>query len=257
MQLIRGHLLAAALAIFAATPTSAAELKILAGGNMAAILPTLAADFERTSGHKLSIAYDTAGPIKNRIQNGEQVDVVIVVRPVLDDLAKAGKIAPTSIADIANTPIAVFVRSGAPQPNIGSTGDFTRTLLAAKSIARNNPAAGGSAAVYLAGVIDRLGLTDQLKAKTKLAPPRGGNVADLVAKGDAEIGFAILSEVIDHKGIDFVKPLPDELKPKLLFLVAAGVPADSQEKEAATALIKFLTSPAAASAMKSKGMDPA
>ena len=257
MQLIRGHLLAAGLAIFAATPTFAAELKILAGANMADILPTLAGEFEQTSGHKLSITYDPAGAVKNCIQNGEQVDVVIVVRPALDDLAKQGKIASATIVDVANSPMAVLVRSGAPQPNIGSTEDFTKALLAAKSIAYSNPAAGGASAVYLAGLIERLGLTDQLKAKTKLAPPPGGNIADLVAKGDAEIGITQLSEVIDHKGIDFVKPLPDELKPKLLFLVAAGVPADSQEKEAARALIKFLASPVAAPAIKAKGMDPA
>src|SRR5262249_46476416 len=142
---------------FGAGAAAAAELKILSSGNMRPVFDRLTAEFERTSGHKLAITYDNAGAITNRLAAGEAADVGITQRSFMDELVKDGKLASGSIKDVVRSSVVVFVRAGAPKPDIGSVDSLKRSLATAKSVAYSDPSKGGAAGVYFAGLIQRLG----------------------------------------------------------------------------------------------------
>ena len=183
---------------------------------------------------------------------GETADVIILSRPVMDELQKQDKFAPGTIADVAGIAVAVTVRAGAPKPDISSADALKRSLLAARSIVYADPAKGGLSGVYFARVLDRLGIAEQVKSKTILVP--GDQSADVVAKGEAEIGVAQTSEILPVAGAQLVGPLPGDFG--LVTVFSAGIGAGSKVPEAATSLIGYLTGPSAASVLKSKGMDP-
>ena len=162
------------------------EIKVLASVALTSALDQIAPQFERATGNKLTLGYSLISDIKKRILAGETADLIILSRPVMDDLAKENKFASGSIADIVGTPIAIGVKAGAPKPDISSVEALKRSLLAAKSIVYADPAKGGASGVYFARVVDQLGLTEQLKSKTILVP--GAQAAEVLAKGEAEIG---------------------------------------------------------------------
>jgi molybdate transport system substrate-binding protein len=146
----------------------------------------LAPNFEQATGNKLNIGYSLIADIRKRILDDETADVNILSRPVMDELDKQQKFASGSITNVAGTPVALAIRAGAPKPDISTVDALKRTLLAAKSIVYADPAKGGASGVYFAHVVDRLGIADQLKSKTILVP--GAQAAEVVAKGEAEIG---------------------------------------------------------------------
>ena len=238
---------------FGAGAAAAAELKILSSGNMRPVFDRLTAEFERTSGHKLAITYDNAGAITNRLAAGEAADVGITQRSFMDELVKDGKLASGSIKDVVRSSVVVFVRAGAPKPDIGSVDSLKRSLATAKSVAYSDPSKGGAAGVYFAGLIQRLGLAEQMKSKVKLVNP--GAAGETVAKGEAELGVDQRSVAGPVKGIDIVGPLPKELGADIVF--AAAIPGTAKETAAANALVTFLTSSAAAPAIKAALLDPA
>ena len=228
------------------------EVTVLTSVALTSALDELAPQFERATGNKLKIGYSLIADIKKRIIAGETADVVILSRPAMDDLQKQDKFAPGSIADIVSTPVAVTVRAGAPKPDISSAEALKRSLLAAKSIVYADPAKGGASGVHFAHVVDQLGIAEQLKSRTILVP--GAQAADVVAKGEAELGVAQTSEIVPVSGAQLVGPLPGEFGSVTLF--TAGIGAGSKAFEAAKSLILFLTSPAAAPVFKSKGLQP-
>jgi molybdate transport system substrate-binding protein len=230
----------------------AAEIKVLASVALTAALNELAPQYERTTGNKLSLGYSLVADIRKRVLEGETADVIILSRPVMDELLKQDKIAPGSIADVAGIAVAVTARAGAPKPDIGSADALKRSLLAAKSIVYADPAKGGLSGVYFARVLDRLGIADQMKSKTILVP--GDQSADVVAKGEAEIGVAQTSEIIPVAGAQLVGPLPGDLN--LVTVFSAGLGAGTKMPEAATSYVKFIIGPTAAPVLKARGMDP-
>jgi molybdate transport system substrate-binding protein len=145
------------------------------------------------------------------------------------------------------------VKEGAPKPDISSVDAFKKTLLAAKSVAYIDPAAGGSSGIYVAGLLDKLGIAADVKPKAKLIP--GGAVAEHIARGEAEIGIHQISEILPVKGITLIGPLPADIQNYTVY--AAGLGANGKESEAAKALLKTLSGPGAADVLKSKGMEPA
>jgi molybdate transport system substrate-binding protein len=161
-------------------------------------------------------------------------------------------LAPDTIENIAGATIVMAVKVGTPMPDISSVDAFKRTLLAAKSIVYANPANGGLSGVYFARVLDRLGIADQLKRKTILAP--GPQAGEVVANGEAEIGIAQSSEILPVPGAQLVGPLPGEFASVTMF--SAGIGAGTHNADAARALIRFLAGPAAAPVFKSKGLEP-
>jgi molybdate transport system substrate-binding protein len=229
-----------------------AEVTVLTSVALTSALDELAPQFERTTGNKLKIGYSLIVDIKKRIVAGETADVIILSRPVMDDLQKQDKFTPGSIADVVGTAVAVAVRADAPKPDISSADTLKRTLLAAKSIVYADPAKGGASGVHFAHVVDQLGIAEQLKSKTILVP--GAQAADIVAKGEAEIGIAQTSEIVPVSGAQLVGPLPGEFGKVTEF--TAGIDANSKAAEAAKSFILFLKSPAAAPVFKSKGLQP-
>jgi molybdate transport system substrate-binding protein len=246
--MLTGSLLSATAAIEAAV-AEPVEVTVLTSVALTSAMDELAPQFERATGNKLKIGYSLIADIKKRVIAGESADVIMLSRPAMDDLQKQDKFAPGSIIDVAGTPVAIAAKAGAPKPDISSADALKRSLLAAKSIVYADPAKGGASGVYFAQVIDELGIAEQLKAKTILVP--GPQAADVVARGEAELGVAQASEIVPVSGAQLVGPLPGELGSLTQFTAAIG--AGSKQAEAAKSLIQFLTGPTAAAVFKAKG----
>ena len=183
------------------------------------------------------------------IKGGEMADVVIITGPALDELAKQGSVVQGSRSDLASTGIGVCVRKGAPRPDISTLDAFKRALLNAKSVAHTTT---GQSGVYFSGLIERLGIGAQVRAKARTQP--GGIVGETVARGDAEIGIQQISEIYAASGADLVGPFPAEIQKFTVFSV--GLFAGTRQEEAAKSLIQFLKAPASTRVMKSKGLEP-
>jgi molybdate transport system substrate-binding protein len=250
----RSALLVAAWVLVAGA-ASAAEVKVLISGGLSAAYRTLVPEFERASKNTVVTASGasmgtTPKAIPNRLQRGEPADVVIMVGDALDGLIAQGKVVAGSRVDLARSSIGMAVRPGTPKPDISSVDAFKKTLLAAKSIAYSDSASG----VYLSTVLfQRLGIADQVLPKSRriLAEPVGA----AVVRGEAEIGFQQISELLPMQGIELVGPLPPELQKVTVF--SAGIVVGAKEPEAGKALIRFLASPAAAPVIANSGLQPA
>jgi molybdate transport system substrate-binding protein len=239
--------------MLSATVGHAAELKVFTSVALTQALNELAPIFEQKTGNKLVISYDLAAVQKKRILDGERADVIILTRAMMEDLAKQNKLASPDIVNVAGTPVALAARAGAPKPDISTVEAFKQTLLAAKSISYADPAKGGLSGVVAGKAIDRLGIADQMKAKTTLVP--GAQSPELVAKGEVELGIAQASEIVPIAGVQLVGPLPGELGSLTLF--TGGVGAESGSADAAKALIEFLSGPEAGPHFKTKGFEQA
>ncbi|HUI12888.1 MAG TPA: substrate-binding domain-containing protein [Xanthobacteraceae bacterium] len=214
----------------------------------------LAAEYQKETGTKLDITYRTVGQHLGLIRGRrETFDVAILTPAAIDALAKEGKIAPGTRADLAKTGIGVMVKVGAPAPDVSSVEAFKQALLAAKSVAFIDPKAGGSSGIYIGGLLTRLGIAAQINAKAVLV--HGGAVADHVADGEAEIGIHQISEILPVAGVKLVGPLPAEIQNFTVY--AAGVASGAENGRAARALVKFLAGPNALPIIKAKGMEPA
>jgi molybdate transport system substrate-binding protein len=248
-----GRLAAAlAVALVFGTGAKAAEIKILSSNILRGVLQEVTPKFEQTTAHTLSITYEAPGQIEAGLVRGDPVDMVLLGAPGIEKFQKEGFTTADSRVDIASNRIGVAIRAGAPRPDIGTVEAFKHMLLAAKSIVYTDPATGGTSGIQFAKVIERLGIADEVKAKSILND--GSLSAELVARGDAEIAIQYISEIVPVKGVDLVGPLPEELQD--VTVVAAAVTTKSAQPEAARALIDFLTSPAAAAAITARGMTP-
>src|SRR6201985_1783843 len=252
-RVLRTIATAVGVLMVSSTVGHASDLKIFAPVALTQALNELSPIFEQKTGHKLSISYDLAAVQKKRILDAERADVIILTRAMMEDLAKQNKLAPGNIVNIAGTPVALAARAGAPKPDITTVEAFKQTLLSAKSISYADPAKGGLSGVVAGKAIERLGIAEQMKAKTTLVP--GAQPPDLVAKGEVELGIAQASEIVPIAGVQLVGPLPGELGSLTLF--TGGVGAESGSADAAKALIEFLSGPEAAPHFKSKGFEQA
>lgn len=241
-------------AILLTSAASAAEVRVMISGGLTAAYKALVPEFERATGHKVLTAYGpsmgtTANAIPVRLERGEPADVLIMVGYALDDLAKQGKVIADSRVELVKSPIGVAVKSGSPKPDISSADAVKRALLAAKTVAYSDSASG----VYVSTeMFARLGIADAMKDKARKIPATP--VGEIVAHGDAELGFQQISELKPVEGIDIVGPLPAELQQITIF--SAGIATVSKEPDAGKALIKFLGSPAARAELVKSGMDP-
>jgi molybdate transport system substrate-binding protein len=246
--------LAALAAVAASSAARAADLKVFSTIGVQPALEELAPKFEKATGHKLDITWATAAILVKRVQAGETADLLVLTRQGLDALTKDNKASAGADAVIASSGMAMVVKKGAPKPDISTPEAFKQALLKASAVAYSNPAAGGASGVYLAKLLERMGIADQVKAKTRHPPP-SGNAAVLVVNGEAEIAIQQEPEVMSGAGVDLVGPLPSELNNITTY--AAGIGAGSQKAEAANALIRFLHTPDAAAVFKAKGLTPA
>jgi molybdate transport system substrate-binding protein len=244
----------AALAI-TALPALAAEIRVMTSGGFTAAYKDLIPEFERATGHKVLTAYGASmggapDSIPSRIARGEPVDLVILASAGLETLIKDGKLAAGSRTDLVHSNMGMVVRAGAPRPDIGTLDAFKRTLLEAKSIAYSASASG----VYLSTELwPKMGVWEAIKAKSKRIESE--RVATVVARGDAEIGFQQVSELLPIPGVDYVGPLPEGAQRTTIF--SAGIAAGAKEPDAARELVRFFTSAAAVPVIKRSGLDPA
>jgi molybdate transport system substrate-binding protein len=247
-------LIVAAASVLGLTPTlspmgaaHADELKVLAGGSLRSLLTELAPQFERASGHKLVIHFDTTPNLIKAATTGEPFDVGVVPIDVFyDEAAKAHFTPPIEFARVG---YGVAVKAGAPKPDISTPEAFKKTLLAAKSITFLPASAAGS---YILRLFERLGIEEEMKVKT-VAQDQPTAIVPAVVNGDAELAVFV-NNVLTAPGIDIVGPFPAKYQQELVFPAALAV--DTKQKEAAKAFIDFIKSPAATVVVKAKGMTP-
>jgi molybdate transport system substrate-binding protein len=230
---------------------TAAEVRLLSASALHPVIDALIPDFEKSSGHKVMVAYGTAGAVADRVQKDEAADIVLSSVPMIDRLQAQGKIGAGDRMILAKVGVGAFVRKSAAKPDISSAAAFKRALLAAKSIAYPDPAGGGASGIYVASLLERLGIAGEMKAKTKLSTL--GTLYSSVASGDVEIGFNQVSEILAQPTVELVGPLPAEIQNYTRF--APGIVVGSSQADAARALVAFLSSPAAQTVLKAKGFE--
>jgi molybdate transport system substrate-binding protein len=232
----------------------ASEVRVMISGGLSAAYKELVPQFERATGNTVVTAYGpsmgtTENAIPVRLARGEAADVLIMVGDALGEMIEQGKAVRTSRVDLVRSPIGMAVRAGASKPDIRTPDALKETLLSAKSVAYSDSASG----VYVGTeLFKRLGIADDMKGKARMIPAEP--VASVVARGDAELGFQQISELLPIAGADLVGPLPPEVQKITIF--SAAIAANANQPEAGTALIAFLASAAAASALKKAGLDP-
>jgi molybdate transport system substrate-binding protein len=229
------------------TTSSASELKLIAGGSLAGLFGALGPLFEKTSGHRLAIHFDSTPNIVSRINTGTPFDAVVVPIDVFRDGAAKERL--TSPAEVARVGYGVIIRAGAAKPDLSTADAFRKTLLAASSVASVPASAAGA---YVTKVYERLGIADEMKAKTKVAALPTA-IAPAVAKGEAELGV-FLTNVFNAPGIELAGPFPADLQQELAF--AAAMAKDAKATGAAKTLLDFLKTPPAVAAIKAAGMTP-
>jgi molybdate transport system substrate-binding protein len=208
--------------------------------------------FESANGAKLSVTYGSTKNIVDDMNAGANADLVILTAEAVDDLIRQGKVKAGSRADLARSGIGVAVRKGAPKPDISTSEALKRALLAAKKVSYSRVGASG---IYFANtVVPKLGLTEEMKSRAAI-PEAGTFVGTLLARGDADIGFQQISELMPVAGIDIVGPLPPDLQKMTVF--SAGICSNTKAADAASALVKFLVAPDALPVKKKHGLEAA
>lgn len=238
--------------ITAGNTARAAEIKLLCAVALQPAMVALIPEFERSSGHKITIAYGTAGAVVDRVQKGEAADIVISAGRLIDQLQAQGQVVADSRVTFAKVGVGVFVRKDAAKPDISSADAFKRSMLAARSIAYPDPAGGGASGIYVASLLERLGIAAEMKPKTRLLPPTEVLYAS-VASGEVEIGFNQISEILAQPTVELAGPLPPAIQNYTQF--APGIATGSGQADAARALVAFLSSPAAQNLLKAKGFE--
>jgi molybdate transport system substrate-binding protein len=253
MRIARKYLLVVSI-LLVAVRADADEIRVMTSGAFTEALRELSAAYERATKHTVVTTYGGSmgnGPdtIPSRLARGEPTDVVILAAQALDELVAQKRVVPGSRVDLVRSSIGVAVRAGAPRPDISSVDALTRALVGAKSIAYSSSASG----VYLSTeLFQRLGIANQIMTKSRRIEREP--VGAVVARGEAEIGFQQISELLPVPGIDYVGPLPPGAQRVTVF--AAGVAAAARAPDAARALIAFLASPAAATVIRKSGLEP-
>jgi molybdate transport system substrate-binding protein len=227
-----------------------AEIKVLSSIATREAYLELVPQFEKSSGHQVATTWSGTTAIMQRMAAGERYDLVVISSSELEELIKQGKIVAGSRVDLAKSGIGIAVRAGAPRPDVGSAAALKQALLAAKTVGYTS----GPSGVYMAGLIERMGIAAEVKPKHR-SVPSGGTVGTIVATGEAEIGFQQVSELVHIPGIDYIGPLPSDVQCMTIF--SCGVQAGAPQPDAARTLVAFLTTPAAKQVMTKHGLEAA
>ena len=229
--------------------TNTLEIKVLCSNGFKAVMEELASRFERATKHKVVVKYGLAAIFRRQIESGEPFDLAVLTPAAIDDLIKEGKIVADSRTTLARTGLAIAVRAGAPKPDISTVDAFKRALLRAKSIAYTKEGASG---VAFGALIQRLGIADDLKAKSQLTVT-GEEVGQAVVRGEAEFGVLPVSEILPVRGAEVLGTFPGDTQTYIPMV--AGVSSSAKQGSAARDLIGFLTAPAALPVIQAKGME--
>ncbi len=243
----------ALLALLSAASAQAVEIKVLSAGAFKPVVSALVSDFEKQTGHKVTVDNDTAGALARRISGGESFDLVVLPPGGIEPLVKAGKVVDGSAVRLARVAIGVAVKKGAAAPDISSVAAFQDALLKARAVAYIDPAAGGSSGIYLSELFEKWGIADRIRAKAVLVP--GGLVAERLVDDKADIALHQISEILAVPGATLVGPIPREIQNYTVYAGALGTGA--RDAGAARALLAALKGPGAEAILKEKGMEPA
>jgi molybdate transport system substrate-binding protein len=236
-------------AVLATGVACAAEIKVLGSPGTRAPYALLIRGFEAASGHKVTTTWGGVVDVTKRVAGGETADVIMLPSPQIDELIALGKLAAATKVNVATSGVGVAIRAGAPKIDVRSSEGIRKALLEARTIAFST----GPSGVHIQRLIEKWGLTGQLKAK--IVPPIPNvPIGEVVARGDADIGFQQVSELLPVKGIDYLGPLPPDIQETTVF--SAAVHRAAAEVEAARALLKYLTAPEAAAIIHKTGMEP-
>lgn len=227
-------------------PATAAEVTVLVSNAFKTSFPELTPLFEKTTEHRLKVAFGSTDPLRGRIEKGEAVDLALIGDGAIDSLIKQGKLVSATRTIVARSGLGVAIRKGAPKPDLSTTQAFIQTITNAKSIGFNER---GLTGIYLWGLFDKLGLTAVVKAKFKDGPG-----AEVAGRGDAEIGLTQASEIALAPGAELAGRLPPEIQSLTSFAAAVGV--NAKAPDATRALLKFLATPEAIGLMRAKGLEP-
>jgi molybdate transport system substrate-binding protein len=234
---------------FSTIAARAADITILASNGVKAPVVELAPQFEKETGHKLNFTWGASNLLVKQAETGEPFDVIIVTPALIKSLIQEGKVVDGSAVDLARVGLGVAVKQGAPKPDISTVEAFKNTMLNAKAIAFTTA---GQSGLHFMGVAEKLGIAEQVKAKSKTVP--GGAAAEFVAKGEADIAVQLIPELASVPGVEVAGPFPAALQNYIV--LTGGVGTNAKDKGGAQALIKYLTTPAAISVIKAKGMEP-
>ncbi len=239
---------AALASVILAGMAQAAEIRVLSTNGVKTVVEELAPQFEKVTQHKLVVRFAPAAELKAEIEKGAAFDLAILTAAATDDLLRQGKLTSATRADVAKSGAGVAIRKGAPRPDLSSADAFKRSLLAAKSIAYVGVGATGA---NMTRIFERFGIAAEMKAKTRVLS--GVSAPEAVAKGEAELGFTQVSEILPVAGAELAGPLPPEVQVYTVFSGAVG--AGARQPAAAEAFLKFLTAPAAGPVIRAKGME--
>lgn len=239
------------VALAACSNVSAADIKVLTAGAFKPVVVALVPEFEKQTGHTVTVDNDTAGGLTKRINDGETFDLLILTPSAMVALTKAGKVAEGSSTTLAKVAIGVAVKKGAPLPDISTVAAFQNALLAARAVAYIDPAAGGSSGIYLSKLFEKMGIAERIKTKAVLVP--GGLVALRLINDQADIAIHQISEILAVPGATLVGPIPAEIQNYTVY--AGGVSATAKDTVATKALLDALSGAVAREILKVKGME--
>lgn len=248
-RIIIAQALTAFVALLGAGGTgTTAEIRVIGSPGVREIYSRLVPAFEMATGHKVVTEWDGVTNVTRRVSAGETADLVLLPAANIDRLLAEGRLVGGR-TDVATSGVGVAIRAGAPRIDFATSGGIRKALLEAHSIAYS----AGPSGAHLIAVIDKWGLAEQLRPKI-VPVPAGVPVGEVVARGDAEIGFQQVSELLPVKGIDYLGPLPADIQEITVF--SAALHSAARAPEAAKALVGFLTAPAAAPVIRKAGMEP-
>jgi len=252
-MMLRAYVSAILCATLLIAPSAHADsVKVLTTGAFREVVVAMAEKFQARSGNTVEIDEGTAGALQRRVDEGEAFDLLVLTPAAIAKYAKSGQIVPGSAATLAKVGIGVAVRAGSPAPAIRTVEQFKQALLDARAVAYVDPASGGSSGVYLAGLFQRMGIADQVAAKSSLA--FGGLVAPRLLTGEADIALHQISEILIVPNVTLVGPLPEQIQNYTEY--AGGVATASTHPAAAQAFLSLLAGPQSADTMRLKGMVP-
>jgi len=251
----RTALLAACIPVFTLLPARSAaaqdtEIRILCSNGFRGALQKLLPEYEHSMGRRLNVQFGASAAFKRSIEGGAPFDLTILTPQIVEDLIKEGKIAEGTAVDLASSGIGVAVGAGTPKPDVSTAEAIKQTLLRSKSIGYVKEGASSPAIVSM---LDRLGISEDVQRKTAFQAGAEQSMASL-AQGQTDVAFALISEIVPAPGVQLAGPLPAEFQKRIT--LSAGIASSTKNRDAASEIIKRLTSLAAATAIKATGLDP-
>ena len=236
-----------------ARPSAQAPLTVFSGGAMSEPVREVGGAFAGSSKNKVVYVVDTTGALQKRLAAGDKADLIVVTSAAIDALEKNNLVVKGTKVDLARGLIGVGVRAGAPSPDLSTPDTFKAALLKAKSVSYVNPASGGTSGTYFEGLLGKMGIADQMKSKI-VYRNQGSEVADAVAKGEAEVGITFTSELAPNKGVKVAGTLPAAIQMPTIY--AAAIVAGGSNEAAARVLLRSLAGAEGRAAIKKAGLEP-